>query len=72
MRVHIAPLTRHTRLRTRIEAALARHVSRQSGLVGSFQDAGIRNAPRRASEEPVEVLCRSSAVLLSLPAHLVV
>jgi hypothetical protein len=71
MQFYLPPLTCHTRLRRRIEAALALHVSRQPGLVGSFQDAGIRYAPRRASEEPVEVLCMSSAVLLGLPARLV-
>jgi hypothetical protein len=70
MRFHLAPLTCDTRLRRRIEAALALHVSSQPGLVGSFQDAGIRYLPRRAGEEPVEVLCMSSAVLLGLPARL--
>jgi hypothetical protein len=39
--------------------------------VGAFQDAGIRYAPRRASEEPIEARCQSSAVLLGLPARLV-
>jgi hypothetical protein len=71
MRFYLAPLTCHTRLRRRIEAALARHVSCQPSLVGSFQDTGIRYAPRHAGEEPVEVLCMSSAALLGLPARLV-
>jgi hypothetical protein len=60
MRFHLAPLTCQTRLRRRIEAALARHLSRQPGLVGSFQDAGIRYAPRarrgRACRCPLPVL----------------
>jgi hypothetical protein len=71
MRFHLAPLTCDTRLRRWIEAALALCLHRQLGIVGSFQDVGIRYAPRRAGEEPVDVFCQSSAVLLGLPAHLV-
>jgi hypothetical protein len=69
LRFHLAPLACQTRLRRRIEAALAYHLSCQPGLVGAFQDAGIRYATKRTSEAPVEVLCRSSATLLGLPAH---
>jgi hypothetical protein len=70
MRFHLAPLTCHTCLHRRIEAALSRHLCCQPGLVGSFQDAGIRYEPRRPSEEVAEVICESSAVLLGLPACL--
>jgi hypothetical protein len=70
IRFQLAPLTCHTRLRRRIEAALAQHLSRQPGLVGPFQDAGIHYTPRRASEELIAVLCRSSTMLLGLPARL--
>jgi hypothetical protein len=70
MRFHLAPLTCGTRLRRRIEAALARHLSRQPGLVGSFEDVGIRYSPRHVGEEPIDVLCYSSAALLGLPACL--
>jgi hypothetical protein len=70
MRFHLAPLTCHMRLRRRIEAALARHLSSQPGLVGSFQDMGIRYLPRRAGEEPIQVRCQSSVMLLGLPSHL--
>jgi hypothetical protein len=72
MPFHLAPLTCHTRLRKRIEAALALYLSSQPGLVGQFQDAGIGDALRRAGEEPVDVLCQSSAVLRGLPVRLVV
>jgi hypothetical protein len=70
MRFHLAPLTCDPRLRRRIEAALARHLSRQPGLVGPFQEVGIRYAPRCAGEEPIDVRCQSSAVLLGLPTCL--
>ena len=59
LRFHLAPLTCQTRLHRRIEAALARQLSGQRGLVGSFQDAGIHDVRRCAGEEPVEV--RASA-----------
>jgi hypothetical protein len=65
MRFHLAPLTFQTQLRKRIEATLAHHLYSQPGLVGSFQDAGIRDALRRVGEAPVDVLCRSSTILLS-------
>jgi hypothetical protein len=42
IRFHLARLTYHTRLRRRIEAALALHLSRQPGIVPQCQDAGIR------------------------------
>jgi hypothetical protein len=70
IRFHLAPLTCHTSLRRRIEAALAMHRYRQPGLVGPFQEVGIRYVPRCAGEEPIDVRCQSSAVLLGLPACL--
>jgi hypothetical protein len=70
IRFHLAPLTCDTRLRKRSEAALALHLSRQPGLMGSFQDAGIRYVRRCADEEPIDVRCESPAVLLSLPIRL--
>jgi len=70
IRFHLAPLTCDTRLRRRIEAALARHLYRQPGIVGQFQDVGIRYAPRVGGEEPIDVRCQSSALLLGLPACL--
>jgi hypothetical protein len=70
MRFYLAPLTCDTRLRRRIDAALARHFYRQPGLVGSFQDAGIRYVRRCAGDEPIDVRCQSSALLLGLPACL--
>jgi hypothetical protein len=70
IRFHLAPLTCEGRLRRRIEGALAEHLSRQPGLVGQFQDSEVHYAPRRAGEAPIEVHCRSMAVLLGLPAVL--
>jgi hypothetical protein len=70
IRFQLAPLTCHTRLRRRIEAALAMHLYRQPGLVGPIQDVGIRYVPRRVDEEPIDVRCQSSAVLLGLSACL--
>jgi hypothetical protein len=69
MRFHLAPLTCHTRLRRRSEAALAHHLSCQPDLVGLFQDAGIRYVLRCGGEDPIDVLFQSSTVLLGLLAH---
>lgn len=68
---HLAPLTCHTSLRRRIEAALALHLSRQPGLGGPFPDVDICHVSRCASEEPIDVRCQSPAVLLRLPARFV-
>lgn len=70
IRFHLAPLMCDTQLRRRIEAALAPHMDRQPGLVGPFQDTGIRYIPRCTGEEPIDVRCQSSVVLLGLPARL--
>jgi hypothetical protein len=70
MQFHLAPLTCEARFRRRIESALAQHLYRQPGLVGQFQDVGIRYVPRRAGEAPIDVHCGSTAVLLGLPASL--
>jgi hypothetical protein len=70
IRFHLAPLTCHTRFRRQIEAALALYLHRQPGIVGTFQDVGIRSAPRRTGEKPIDVRCQSSALLLGLPARL--
>jgi hypothetical protein len=67
---HLAPLACHTSLRRRIEAALALHLSRQSGLGGRFPDVDICHVSRCAGEEPIEVRCQSPAGLLGLPACL--
>jgi hypothetical protein len=64
------PLTCGTRLRRRIEAALALHLSRQSGLGGRFPDVDICHVSRCAGEGPIEVRCQSPAGLLDLPARL--
>jgi hypothetical protein len=54
-----------------VKATIVQHLSRQPGLVGSFQDAGIRYLPRRAEVEPIQVRCQSAVVLRGLPAHFV-
>jgi hypothetical protein len=70
MQFYLPPLTCHTRLRRRIEAALALYLYRHQGIVGQFQDAGIRYEPRPAGEEPIDVRCQSSAVPPGRPASL--
>ncbi len=70
MRFHVAELSQEKRLRERIEAAISRHLKNQPGIIGTFQDDGIRYRPRRTGEEPVIVKCRSAGRILGLPDRL--
>ena len=71
MRFRLAPLDCEPRLRERIEAAVSQHMQRQPGLVGSFQDHGVRYRPRReAEEEPIVVRCLATGQILGLPRTL--
>ena len=42
-------------IRRRIEGAIAKSLYSQPGLVGQFQDPGIRYVTRRTSEKPIQV-----------------
>lgn len=55
MRFHVAPTTCSDRSRLRIEAALAYHLRKQEGLVGTFQDEDVQYKPRRLNEDPITV-----------------
>lgn len=55
IRFHVAPISCSVRLRRRIEAALAHHLRKQEGLVGTFQDEDVRYVQRRPDEEPIRV-----------------
>ena len=72
MRFFLAPIDRETRLRKRIEAAIANHLYEQDGLVGSFQEKGIRYEPRGDEESPQEIIISCSSVLLGMPTSLMV
>lgn len=69
-RFHVAPLECNRRLRERIEAGLANHLCEQEGVVGGFQDKGIRYSKRLDMEEPVQISLMADAILRGLPDHL--
>jgi len=69
-RFFLAPLNGTPRLRKRIEAAIATHLYHQAGIIGSFQDRGIRYASRRVDEQPEFAEIRCSHTLLGLPEKL--
>jgi len=58
------------RLRERIEAGLAYHLYQQEGIVGTFQDKGIRYRKRLSSEEPIQVFFEADVKLLGVPEFL--
>ncbi len=71
-RFFLAPLDCERRLRERVEAAIAHHLRTQPGVVGGFQDQGIRYSPRRDDEPPVVASLRCLRALLGLPGELLV
>lgn len=71
-RFFLAPLAVSDRECRRIEAALAAWLYAQPGVIGGFQEKGIRYAPRLADEEPIRCEFTSSAPIQGLPDHLLV
>ncbi len=71
-RFWLAPLDVERRLRERIEAAIAGYLYRQPGVVGEFQDKGIRYRGRREGEEGIEVVLEAEGEILGLPGVLMV
>ena len=66
-RLFLAPLSCDTRLRRRIEAAIAHSVRGVPGNIGAFQDPGVRHRPKKENEEPIECVASSPVSLLGLP-----
>lgn len=66
-RFYVAPLQCEKRVRERIEAALAKHLYEQPGMVGEFQDRGIMYRGRNSAEEAVQVSVQCTAHLIGVP-----
>ena len=66
----LAPLSCESRIRQRIEAAIAGALYAAPGLAGIFQDRGIRYAPRRADEVPLGCALTSPVPLIGLPEQI--
>ena len=69
-RFFLAPTSCDDRSRRRIEAAIASSLYEVPGIVGGFQDRGIRYDHRRDDEEPIECVVSTSACLLGMPDRL--
>ncbi len=71
-RFFLAPLSCETRIRRRIEAAIANTLYAAPSSVGLFQETGIRYHPR--TQEETAIICRvsSSMPLLGIPERLLV
>ena len=66
MRLFVGPLDAPQRMRRRIEAALAKHLYEQPGIVGVFQDEDIAYKGRLPDEDPLTVHFCASAEILGL------
>ena len=71
-RFYLAPLECDARLRQRIEAAIATHLYRQPGIIGHFQEEGIRYRGRTEQEATIEIAVYSAVRLLGMPPCLLV
>jgi hypothetical protein len=69
-RFFVAPLECEPRLRARIEAGLAIHLYGQEGVIGTFQDKGIRYRPRLNTEKPIQVFFEADVSLLGISGSL--
>lgn len=65
-RIFIAPLDAESRIRQRIEAAVAHRLYQSPGLIGEFQDQDIRYSPRRSDEKPISIKMSLSEPILGL------
>jgi hypothetical protein len=70
-RFFLASFDSEKRVRQRIEAAIALHLYSQAGIVGTFQDKGIRYFPRTEEEEPIRVKVDCPPFLLGMPNQIV-
>jgi hypothetical protein len=70
LRLFLAPMSCDKRTRQRIEAAIAQALYGAPGLVGAFQDQGVKYWPRLVNEEPTECTMSAPVRLLGLPDRL--
>lgn len=66
LRLFLAPMSCDTRVRRRIEAAIAQSLYATPGKVGAFQDRGVRYDPRRHAEQPFVCLASSPVPFLGV------
>ncbi len=69
-RFFLAPIECDKRTRNRIEAAIAKHLYDQPGIVGQFQDTGIRYSSKYEDEPEIKVKIASSNNLIGLSSEI--
>jgi hypothetical protein len=69
-RFFLAPMDCEKRFRERVEAAIAKHLYDQPGVIGKFQEGGIRYRPRMPKEEGIWVSIETEAKIMGLPSRL--
>jgi hypothetical protein len=69
-RIYVAPVNGEVRLLERIEAATAKHFYDQGGMVGDFQETGVRYKGRRKDENSVIVKLECNSQRIILPSTL--
>jgi hypothetical protein len=67
LRFFVAPLSCDKRTRQRVEAAIAQPLYTISGMIGGFQDHGVRYDPRLPDEQPIACVVSSPVSLLGIP-----
>ncbi len=67
LRLFLAPMPCDKRTRQRIESAIAQPLYAVPGMVGAFQDRGVRYDPRMPNEKPFACRVISPVPLLGIP-----
>ena len=70
LQLFLAPLELPKRLRERIEAAISISLNNQPGVVGKFQDEGVRYRPIRSGEKPIKTKITFPAEIRGLEKEL--
>ena len=70
LRFLVAPMSCDLRIRHRIEAAKANTLYAVPGMIGAFQDKGIRYYPRRHDEAPIDCTIASQQPIQGLPPQI--
>ncbi len=71
IRFHLAPLDAEKRLLERVEGAIATCFYEADGIVGEFQETGIRYRPRRDDEEPLTGSIQTDTPIAGLPSEII-
>jgi hypothetical protein len=72
IRLIVAPVNDEKRFLERLEGAISMRIKSAPGIVGQFQDDGVRYRPRRSDEEPILVKMKLSVSVMGLEQEILV